>query len=123
MRHFVVVNATRGTCLATRVRSADRFVDRLVGLIGRDPAADEGLLIHPCRAVHTFGMRHPLDIAYLDDSGRIVDLDHALPPRRLSRVRRMARSVLEVHPGTLQASRCAVGDHLIRLYPNAGDLE
>jgi uncharacterized membrane protein (UPF0127 family) len=123
MTTFSIFNATRETCLAARVRQADRFVDRLTGLIGRDPRPGEGLLITPCRAVHTFGMRHPIDVVFLDASGRIVDLEPDLPPRRISRIRWMARSVLELGAGTLRSHGCAIGDRLIRLSLNVEESE
>jgi uncharacterized membrane protein (UPF0127 family) len=69
------------------------FRRRLIGLAFAPPAV---LLIPHCRSVHTFGMRHPLDLYWLDGD-RIVRIDRDVPPRRV-RVCRRARSVLEV-PG------------------------
>jgi len=60
--------------------------------------ADLGLELAPCRSVHTFGMRFPLDLIWLDGAGRVVRVDERVPPRRFRTCRR-ARSVVEVLGG------------------------
>lgn len=68
---------------------------RLLGLAGLDrQAAGAGLLIPGCRAVHTFGMRFPLDLYFLDAELRPVEVRRAVPARRLA-FSAAARSVLE----------------------------
>lgn len=66
-------------------------LQRLRGLAYAPPAV---LLIDRCRSVHTFGMRHPLDLYWLRGE-RIVRVDYGVPPRRVRTCRR-ARAVLEV---------------------------
>jgi len=45
---------------------ADRPATRNKGLLGRNSlASGEGLWIVPCEAIHTFGMRFPIDLVYL----------------------------------------------------------
>ncbi len=74
---------------------------RLLGLAHLDAGrAPQGLLIPRCRGVHTFGMRFALDLIFLDEEGRVVDLRRDLPPRRLARCRR-ASAVLELPAPTL----------------------
>jgi uncharacterized protein len=74
---------------------ARRFRERLLGLAwSRSPRAAALLLPH-CRSVHTFGMRFPLDLYWLDGGGDIVRVDLAVPPRRIVRCRD-AQSVIEV---------------------------
>jgi uncharacterized protein len=46
---------------------------RMLGLaLLRRELAGLGLLIPRCRSVHTFGMRFPLDVVFLDDEGRTL---------------------------------------------------
>lgn len=71
---------------------AHGFWRRLTGLAGRREG--HALLIPRCRSVHTFGMRYPLDLVWLAE-GRIVRVDHAVPPWRL-RSCATADSVLEL---------------------------
>ncbi|MGE5283125.1 MAG: DUF192 domain-containing protein [Chloroflexota bacterium] len=69
---------------------------RLLGLAHLDlEEAGPGLLIPRCAGVHTFGMRFPLDLVFLDRDGAPLSARLALPPRRLAYDRR-ARAVLEL---------------------------
>lgn len=61
-------------------------VSRLLGLalLSREDAG-VGLLIPRCRSIHTFGMRFPLDVLFLDAEGRVIDLRRGVPPGRFVR--------------------------------------
>jgi uncharacterized membrane protein (UPF0127 family) len=82
-----------------RVPVAGGFVPRLLGLAllsrGR---AGPGLLIPRCSCVHTFGMRFPLDVAFLDDAGREIRVVEAVPSCRVVAARGAA-AVLELPSG------------------------
>ncbi|HEX3240011.1 MAG TPA: DUF192 domain-containing protein [Solirubrobacterales bacterium] len=69
---------------------------RLLGLawLDRDEAG-AGLLIPRCASVHTFGMRFPLDLVFLDRRGAPLELRRGVPPRRLVWCRG-ASAVLEI---------------------------
>jgi uncharacterized membrane protein (UPF0127 family) len=47
--------------------------------------ARQGLLIPRCRSVHTFGMRFPLDLLFIDEDGGVLEVRRGVPPRRLVR--------------------------------------
>lgn len=108
-----VKNVTRDKLLADRAERADSFLQRFKGLMGR-PSLEfgEGLHINPCNSIHTFFMRIPIDVAFLDPSGVIVKQFSALPPWRATSVYRKARTVLELPAGTLLASGTQEGDRL-----------
>jgi uncharacterized protein len=74
---------------------------RLRGLARMDePPPGYALLITRCRSVHTFGMRFPLDLAFLDRDERPVEVVRDVPPRRILS-HRAARSVLEIRAGQI----------------------
>ena len=79
-----------------RVPVASGLESRLLGLafLSRERAGP-GLLIPRCRSVHTFGMRFPLDLVFLDASGREIRRVASVGPGRLVREQR-AESVLEL---------------------------
>ena len=56
---------------------------RLIGLAWRREPPKEGLLLPRTRSVHTFGMRFPLDLHWLDREGEPIRMDEAVPPRRV----------------------------------------
>ena len=86
----------RKSLLGHDVPVAATRCSRLLGLaLLRRERAGEGLLIPRCRSVHTFGMRFPLDLLFLDEEERIVSLHRCVPPGRIVRCP-AAVSVLEL---------------------------
>ena len=82
-----------------RVPVAQSRRARLLGLALLDRhVAGPGLLLPGCRSVHTFGMRFPLDLVFLDCNLRAVSLRRAVPPGRVAFERR-AQAVLELPVG------------------------
>jgi uncharacterized membrane protein (UPF0127 family) len=69
---------------------------RLLGLAGLPRrAAGAGLLIPRCSSVHTFGMRFPLDLCFLDDAGAVLAVRRRIQARRVVSCQG-ARAVLEM---------------------------
>ncbi len=83
---------------------------RARGLIGRE-SFDGAMVLEPCRSIHTFGMRFPIDVAYLDRDGVVLDV-HTVAPRRVSMPRWKARTVVEARAGAFERWNLAVGDTL-----------
>jgi uncharacterized membrane protein (UPF0127 family) len=107
-----VANLTRNTVLATHMELADSSPKRNKGLLGRSHLAPgEGLWILPCEAIHTFGMKFPIDLVYLDGKNKIKKLCSGVPPWRLS-VCLSARSVLELPSGAIRETETRPGDTL-----------
>lgn len=59
---------------------------------------DHALHIAPCRSIHMFGMRFPLDLIWLDSNGEVVRIDRDVPVGRIRSCLR-ARSVIETVSG------------------------
>jgi uncharacterized membrane protein (UPF0127 family) len=110
---FLVLNRTRGTTLGSRVHLADTPKSRRIGLLRRELLRPgEGLWIYPTQAIHTFGMRFPIDVVFLDRKLRIKRIYHQLAPFRLTTFVWGAKSVLELPPGSLANTSTTVGDEL-----------
>ncbi len=93
----------------TLLIAADRR-SRMLGLARLDALpADHGLLLEPCRSVHTVTMRFALDLVWLDRDGRPLRLDEHVVPRRLRTCLR-ARSVIETPAGSGARFRSALED-------------
>ena len=74
--------------LASNVDSRTHPKSRRIGLLRHESLKPgEGLWIYPTQAIHTFGMRFPIDVAFLDRSLRIKRIYHQLAPFRLTIVR------------------------------------
>ncbi|HKJ61298.1 MAG TPA: DUF192 domain-containing protein [Hyphomicrobiales bacterium] len=87
-------------------------LERIRGLLGKPALQDnQGFWIAPCNSVHTFGMRYPLDIVYLDRRQQIKKIRHDLKPFRIS-WHFLARSVIELRAGAVEALGLRAGDEL-----------
>ena len=84
--------------------------DRAKGLIGRD-GFDGALLIERARSVHTFGMRVPIDVAFLDHDLVVVKTIR-LRRYRVTLPVRGAAHALEAQAGAFARWNLVVGDKL-----------
>lgn len=83
---------------------------RIRGLLGRSGL--EGALFLPhTKAVHSMGMRFPIDVAFLDGELNVLGVVR-LPPWRMTRPRLRCRGVLEAEAGAFERWRLRPGDQL-----------
>ena len=95
------------------VLEALRFHHRLLGAWawrGRIPPG-RALRIAPCAAVHTLGLRRPVEVAFCGADGRILRLVAPLPPGRIACCRG-ALSAWEFRAGSSLRLGLAVGQRL-----------
>lgn len=113
MKWGSVWDATAMRLLLDRVGYTENALERMRGLLGRNPLGPkEGLWIAPCSSVHTFGMRYGLDLVYLDRKGRVLKLAAGVGPCRLSACWR-AHSTLEIPSGTARDLGLTTGMQLM----------
>ena len=106
-----VINLSKQTWLATKVRKADNFLTRLVGLLKRTHLGpEEALWLMPSKGIHTIGMKFPIDVVFLTRDNHVVGLMSGLPPYRVSAIHLRGYSVLELPNGTIKKSRTELGD-------------
>lgn len=109
-----VENTTRGVTLVDKGSVADNYLKRLKGLIGvRDLPAGDGLLIKPCKDIHTHFMSMPIDVLYVDATNRVVGIDVEMKRWRFGRRRSKSRFVIELPSGTVARTDCRIGDELV----------
>ncbi|MDZ7346902.1 MAG: DUF192 domain-containing protein, partial [candidate division KSB1 bacterium] len=53
------------------------------------------LLFSPCRSIHTFGMRYPLDAIAVDANGKILEIVPNIAPKKMVFFPQGTRSVIE----------------------------
>jgi uncharacterized membrane protein (UPF0127 family) len=98
--------------VATTVEIAATRTTRRRGLLGRDGLADaSAMLLAPCAAVHTAGMRFPIDVVFVDRQGYAVKVVRNLQPWRIA-IATAGRAVVEMPAGTLRWGQVMIGDRL-----------
>ena len=65
----------------------------------------------PCESVHTFFMKFPIDLVYLDKKRKVRKVRHAVPAWRLSACL-TAHSIIELPAGTVEKTGTQAGDEL-----------
>lgn len=109
---FRVTNLTRGTLIGDAITSAESSAERRTGLLKHTRLEEgAGLWIVPCEAVHTFFMKFPLDLIYLDRKRRVRALRRNVLPWRFS-ICLPAHSIIELPVGTIDRTATQTGDEL-----------
>jgi uncharacterized protein len=111
------LNRTRGTVLCERLEVAESMAAQSRGLLGRDGlASGTGMLFEggflPLMWMHMFFMRFAIDIVFLDKADRVLRINHALKPWRVSSMVFGARRALELEAGAAARSDTMEGDQL-----------
>lgn len=106
MKPGALINKTRGSVVANKVRLCRGFFDRLIGLLGtRTIAEDEACWLIPCNSIHTVGMQYAIDAYFLDRDNRIISAVENLAPNRIAPVIWKAHSVVEFKSGARREIR------------------
>ena len=107
-----IVNQTKKAAIAPKTRVAGSWTRRLIGLLGTTALPEgEGLWLSPCTSVHSFFMRYPIDILFLNAQHEVIH-QQTLVPWRLSKVKAKSVGVLELPAGTLLKTGTTAGDVL-----------
>jgi uncharacterized membrane protein (UPF0127 family) len=107
-----VTNRMRGSILATEAEIADTSRKRRIGLLQCERLTPgQGLWIIPCEGVHTFGMRFPIDVIFLDRNRRVLKVKENMQRGRIS-LCLWAHSVLELPAGAIAGTATRPGDIL-----------
>jgi uncharacterized membrane protein (UPF0127 family) len=106
-------NRRTGAILADRIERAATPLARLRGLLGRRSLPHgQALLIEPCKSIHTFFMRFPIDAAFLSRDLRVLRAIPTLKPWRATLLYPRAAIAVELPAGTLVRTGTREGDTL-----------
>ena len=111
---FKIRNLTKDKMVCQKALVADNFWTRARGLMFRKGWEDfDGLLLSPCRSIHTFGMLMEIDVCFLDPEQTITRSFDALGAWRTAQGGRRSHATLELPAGTLARTGTDTGDRLI----------
>ncbi|MCX5526276.1 DUF192 domain-containing protein [Streptomyces bobili] len=106
-RGRLVVPGEGGAAVRVPLEVAASYRARTKGLLGRD-SIEGAMLLTPAGSVHTFGMRMPIDVAYVDRHLTVLAV-RTMRPGRLGRPRLRSRHVLEAEAGVMAGWGLRVG--------------
>ena len=111
-RPYELRNGRTGRAIAQEIIAAFDPADRRKGLLGRDSfTKGSAMALAPTNAIHTFGMRFPIDVLFVRRDGVVVKVQRNIPPWRIAAAL-WAYAVIELPAGTLTARDVSVGDVL-----------
>jgi uncharacterized membrane protein (UPF0127 family) len=121
-KDFVLRNRRHGRFLAETIEAAFDSASRRRGLLGRDGMIDgSALIIAPCQAIHTFGMRFAIDVVFANKDGLVLKCCPAVRPGRLAGCF-SAFAVIELPAGAIERSETRVNDAIECVYRSEADV-
>lgn len=101
-----------GRIVAESVRVAHTLPRRMRGLLGKSGLEPgEGIVLRPAWSIHTFFMRFPIDVVFLDENQTVVRIDESLRPWHTAS-QRGAMEVVELKAGECARRELEVGDRV-----------
>jgi uncharacterized membrane protein (UPF0127 family) len=107
----ILIHQANNVPVVEHLLMAETTVERMRGLLGRrELPRNTGLLIRPCRSIHMWFMRFPIDAAFLDADLQVLKISRGLRPWQLAFAPGGTHCVLETAAGVLDG--IAIGDRL-----------
>ncbi len=113
LRMYCAYNQTRECFLGLEVTAGD-FSYKALGLDGAlSLNPNEGLWLTPFRGIPDSAVTAPLDLIYLDQDCRVVDLAESFPAVHNNPSRPIAESLLVLPPHSISSSETQFGDQFV----------
>ena len=81
---YNLYNKSKNCLIASRAVVADNFLLRLKGLMFRKGMdQEEAIIFYHTPSIHTFFMRFPIEVVFLNKKMQVVEIHQKLGPRRV----------------------------------------
>jgi uncharacterized protein len=119
MRSVNILSVKNKIQIADKCLIAERFFDRLRGLIGKKAMkSGEGMLLKPCNDIHMWFMSIPIDVVFVsrESESQLLKVtsvhENVRPWKILPLSDRKASETIELPIGTIQRCEIRAGDLL-----------
>jgi len=108
----MIKNITKDKILAQNCNICRNFLTRGVGLMFKKKMTPTVLAFRKqnTAAIHTYFVKHYLDVLFLNDQWEVIDLIEGLQPKNFYTPKQKAMFVVELPEGTISKSKTSVGD-------------
>ncbi|MFZ5967139.1 MAG: DUF192 domain-containing protein [Bacillota bacterium] len=108
-----LINLDNGQVLASQIKEANTFSQRLKGLMfTKNLPGDWGLRIQPCRGIHTFFMQYNIDVLHLDSNQRVVLIEENISPGKVGKTTPATVEIVELNAGKIRETETKMGHSL-----------
>lgn len=112
MMFYEIKLSKNKTTIAKKVKPAITFKDRLIGLMFKNEMIGyDGLLLEPCKSIHNFFVRFPIDVIFLTKDNHVVKIIRSFKPWHMTGFYFKAQKVLELKEGMLTED-ISIGDKI-----------
>ncbi|MBX9766688.1 MAG: DUF192 domain-containing protein [Bdellovibrionales bacterium] len=109
----LLLNQSKQKNILSHLTVAKDFVARTRGLLGlKELKAQHGMWIHACPSIHTFFMKFPIDVVFVDEKLVVKSVHQNVRPWRIVVGAFGSSSVFEMPAGTLSKDLIETGDQL-----------
>ncbi|MCF7888001.1 MAG: DUF192 domain-containing protein [Candidatus Omnitrophica bacterium] len=109
---YKIVNETKDVGIVSSAEVASGFFQRLFGLIFRNNIKDDqALIFYQAPSIHTFFMRFPIDIIFLDREMKVKRIVNSLSPWRVVFCKD-AYVTIELPVGKAKQNNISLGDKI-----------
>lgn len=91
---------------------AKSMFSRMKGLMGKKEIK-KGLYFQPCNNIHTFFMKVPIDVLYLDKEGKIIYMDNPIVPWKIGKIVPKGSAIIELPEGTINKYNIKIGQKVL----------
>lgn len=114
---LLVINKSKGIILASECILSNTFAKRFLGLMfKKNLPTGKGLIIVPCDSIHTFFMKFPIDVIFLNKNQTAVRIKQNLAPGKIILPAKddceSASFVIELPAGTISETGTEAGDYI-----------
>lgn len=108
-----IYNSKQNKLIADKVKVADNFFTRSVGLLSSNSiSSGEALVIKPCCSIHTFFMKFSIDVIFVNKKNEVVATYENVKPFRILPIHLTSNYVVELRAGEISAKGITKGDVL-----------
>ena len=108
-----LINKKNNETIVTSITKALKVMERMVGLLGKKMIAENfALWISPCKSIHTFFMKFPIDVLFVDKNLCVISTFNSVKPWRIILGGRKSHSVFEMKANQLKQYNLNKGDQL-----------
>ena len=105
------VNNTKEITIVDELKIPRKIVGNFIGLMfSNELGSRQGLALEKVIKVHTFFMKYPIDIFYIDKNDQIIRIDENVKPWKVLKLCRKSDYIIETNAGVANKTNSEVND-------------
>lgn len=113
----MIKNKTKNTVLCSKKKFLSTVISKAIGLMFSKTTTDTGYVFIMNKKtridLHMFFVFFPIDVLFLDENKKVVEIKERLMPFTLYYSKHKAKYVIELPEGTIKISKTDITDNII----------